>query len=325
MNTLNVDVFGENPDLSYSKQIGIAISVVNILFVTPFIYAIVWYERYGSNQNRTLINLFVISACWVAIINNIFLQIPEVIILFGFPLGQIFCTYILIVRNAIIIHYAVLAAAISIVKYLYVFVYKNPTGRNDNFWCFFVNSVVFLLGVISQFIFQFLPGKNPYFYYICMQRHPEPELQAKINYTQVLSLLVCLLIYCYVVLKIKLFKSKIFPQTNGTLNICTLPATSCMGHQLVGDLSSFATLATSLLTLMPIITVAFILNGTNPEKLGTFPYLWMIQFHLHGCPFIVCMLLSASHFMSQKKLRDAIFREIKQFLTTSHNMSHVLT
>jgi hypothetical protein len=44
-----------------SKMAEVLLSLVNIFAVTPFMYLIIWYERYGANHNRTLVNQFATS------------------------------------------------------------------------------------------------------------------------------------------------------------------------------------------------------------------------------------------------------------------------
>jgi hypothetical protein len=38
------------------RFLAITVSFVNILGITPLIVYIIWYEKYGTNYNRTLIN-----------------------------------------------------------------------------------------------------------------------------------------------------------------------------------------------------------------------------------------------------------------------------
>ena len=98
----NTTSFQEGLHMGTPEILGVIISIINITFVSLALYAIIWYERFGSNQNRTLINQFVTSACWIGIVHNIYLQISEVIISFGFPMPQLFCAMSLILKNTII-------------------------------------------------------------------------------------------------------------------------------------------------------------------------------------------------------------------------------
>ena len=281
--------------------LGVIISIINITFVSLALYAIIWYERFGSNQNRTLINQFVTSACWIGIVHNISFQISEVIISFGFPMPQIFCAISLILKNTIIIHYALHAAAISVVKYLYIFVFKNPSDRHDTFWCFFINASMFLNSSLSQFVYYILPGKNPYNYYICRQTIPSPGLTIKINFGFFTPLVVSLVVYLYVVFKIRHYKLKILPGK-----------VEKMGQDV--NLSNLTTLAIAFLTIVPIVTVAFILYLAPFEKLKTYPYNYLIQFHIHFSPFLIGLTFVIGHFMSSKRLRDTMGREVNQIV-----------
>jgi hypothetical protein len=46
------------------QAVEVVASLVNIFCVTPFMYFITWYEKYGANHNRTLINQFVASGAF---------------------------------------------------------------------------------------------------------------------------------------------------------------------------------------------------------------------------------------------------------------------
>ena len=51
--------------------LGVALSICNLFALTPFLYTIIWYERFGSDHPRTLINQLVASTCWNGIMHNI--------------------------------------------------------------------------------------------------------------------------------------------------------------------------------------------------------------------------------------------------------------
>jgi hypothetical protein len=38
-----------------------------IIFLVPFGYGIIWYERYGSDKKRILVNRLLTSLCWTGI------------------------------------------------------------------------------------------------------------------------------------------------------------------------------------------------------------------------------------------------------------------
>ena len=300
MKNSNSTSFISHFDMGIPEIFGVIISVLNMTFVNLSLYAIIWYERFGTKHNQTLINQFFTSACWIAIAHNIFLQIPGVFVSFGFSMGQFICGCILIMRNTIVMCFASHATSISVVKYLYIFVFKNPSDRHDTFWCFYVNSVVFFLAILSQFVFYFLPGKNPFFYYHCSKTTPPEGLKTKFNFIFYLILLVTLVVYVFVLFKIVCYKLKIFP-SNAAQNV-------------KDSLSNLKALAFAFLSFLPLLTCTYFLNQVSFENLKIFPYNYLVPFNLHFCPFLICLDFSLIHFMGNKILRDVIHREVNQIV-----------
>ena len=210
-------------------------------------------------------------------------------------------------------------SAISIVKYIYIFVKKYPSGQNDDFWCFFVNLVVAILAAISQFTFQFLPGRNPYIFYVCSGKMSDPSKPVKVNYPLQCSFLITVLIYLVVLVKKKLYNSKIlkFAAVAPIMsNNCILPTK--MGPHMKNTLANFVTLACILITVGPVVGISSVLNGVNPDKLGSDPYYQWVQFHQHLCPFLGTALLTASYYISHRKMRETIYREVKSIFHPFH-------
>ena len=47
-----------------SKVIFVIVSIVGGFVLLPLVYSIIWFEQFGSDKKRTLINKFVSSVCW---------------------------------------------------------------------------------------------------------------------------------------------------------------------------------------------------------------------------------------------------------------------
>ena len=213
------------------------------------------------------------------------------------------------------IQFTLLVSAISIVKYVYIFVQKNPSGQHDDFWCFFVNLNIAFLAALSQVTFQFLPGRNPYIFYVCSGQISDPDKPAKVNYPLQCSFIITIVIYSVVLVKIKLYNSKSLRSAavapiNGNHSF----APAKMGPQIKNALANFATLACILMTVAPIVAISAILNGVQPDKLGSDPYYQWVQFHQHIFPFLCTGLLTASYYISHQKMRETMYREIKSLL-----------
>ncbi len=63
------------------------------LVVPVFLYSIIWYERYGSDNKRTLLNKFASLACWAAIEYYLVAQMLEIITFLFAPLPAQFCLF----------------------------------------------------------------------------------------------------------------------------------------------------------------------------------------------------------------------------------------
>ena len=161
--------------------------------------------------------------------------------------------------------------------------------------------MILQLAFISQFVFQFLPGRNPYYYYVCLGKNPEQGLKPKLNFLLQTLLVTCFFLYLFVVIKIKHYNYKFM--RNNALTGSTIEKTK---------LSEFITSAITLVTMLVVLTVSIILNGTPGHKLITCPYYYLVQFHLHGGPFLFSFLLTLSRLLSNKQLREGIRREFKQ-------------
>ena len=192
-------------------------------------------------------------------------------------------------------------AATSLVKYIYIFVQKNPTGRNDDLLCFLFCISTTTLTLLSQTIFQMLPGKNPYLFYICCNQDPRHQGKVKLNIPFQLSFAATFIIYVFVLIRIKLYKMKHLSETNDT----------ALGKNLKSAMASIVGLALALATVAPAVMVSAFLNATDPEQLGNFPYYHLIQIHQHVIPFLATAMLTANSFVSNPKLRKTVLRQIQ--------------
>ena len=59
-----------------SKILALIVSIILSFLVPPFLYGIIWYERFGRDLKRTLINQLFGSICWYLIVSILILQLP---------------------------------------------------------------------------------------------------------------------------------------------------------------------------------------------------------------------------------------------------------
>ena len=261
---------------------GIALSICNLFALTPFLYTIIWYERFGSDHPRTLINQLVASTCWNGIVHNI-LVIPMSMFndLQG-PMTFGFCQIHFLLKSSIMMHFFLMLTIIIFVKYISIYVLKNPTEVLSDFWCFYSNILCTFLAVVSQIAFTVLPGKNPIFFHMCTGTNPTVlnTDQSKINLPfQVTGSLVFVSFIC-LFLRIKIVSKHsmagpLVKQKDGWM----LPPLKDILEK--NSMSSLATISLMLLSIFPSGSMHFAIFILSAEVLSTDPYQIIIHFHHH--------------------------------------------
>jgi hypothetical protein len=274
-------------------------------------YSIIWYERFGSDYRRTLLNQLISSICWNIVFQNM-VNVPLEIILTTFgPLGEAFCLSHMILKNGSTFHIYTLLTFLTSVKYLYIFVFKNPTGIHSQFWCFVINIITAIASVVTQIVYLIVPGKNPITFYICIGQVPGSvqDQPHKKNYPIILTLLFSIVWYLFVFTKIKIFKKKISPEiVQGQTNSWALPPASQSVEK--STLANIGTIALIFTTTIPVSIVYVILNNVlSPKMLDIYPYYMILHFFHQGFGFIFNFFLLFI-FISKSFMRNAILREI---------------
>ena len=63
----------------FSKYFSITLSIFLSVLVLPLLYGIIWYEKFGTDFKRTLINQLFGSICWYLFISIFILQFPATV------------------------------------------------------------------------------------------------------------------------------------------------------------------------------------------------------------------------------------------------------
>jgi hypothetical protein len=297
-------------ELNALKVYALVASFFNIFLVCPFFYLIIWYERYGSAHNRTLINQFVTSTCWSSVAYTVFGQIPEVLLSIFGPFSELFCFLHSVAKNTVLSQFVVLMTGISVVRYIYIFVIKNPSGQNDDFICFFTNLACTVNALVYQFVLHFMPGNNSHPYYFCSGTKPDPSKKKKMNYPITALTIICPIIYFFVLVKIKLYNrketAKIIPLS---LPSQSKPLPSTLGTIFQTSLADLATVAVELVITVPSLILVLYLGTKDIKYLND--HLHLVYFHFHGVPLIMIGMTLLNYLASNKKMRETLAREFK--------------
>ena len=302
----------------WSMTLGILTSLLNIAIVTPMSCSIIWYERFGSDYRRTLINQLVSSICWNIVLQNLITVPLEIMLTIVGPLGDMFCSIHMFLKYGSMFHIYTILTFMTLVKYLSIFVFNNPTGIQNNFWHFFINLIAVIALVITQTAYVIVPGKNPINFYVCIGQDPSivHHQQFKKNYPMISVLLINIVWYLFVFTKVKIFKKKIPSQTiqgqTSQANIWTiLPVNQAVEKN---TLANLGTIAMTFTTTIPLSIAYLILNHVSPKMLAVYPNFMILHFFHHGFGFILNLFLLLIFFSQSSSMRNALSREVKSIL-----------
>ena len=303
--------FSNAYDNDLFKALGIITSLLNFFVLTPFLYAIIWYEQFGSDHPRSLINQLVASTCWNGIVHNL-LNIPLLIFIDSFgPMSPSFCQLNYVLKNSIIIHLVLMIIFIIFAKYLSIFVLKNPTEICSDFWCFYLNILSLVLALVSQTAFILFPGKNPMDFNICTGTNPITfnRNKRKFNFLQHATAGVCIALFIMVCLRVKIFARNsvnVLGKPKAEHGWKLPPVAECLEKN---SMASLGTIGIMILSLLPTWFMHLVMLAIPPGVLSSHPYQILIHFHHHGYRF-VCNLLLLLAFFSRSAIRRSVFREI---------------
>ena len=125
------DLTQTNPPLILSLTIAITCTCI----CTPLFYCVIWFEKFGSDKKRTLINKLLTMNCWNGIGYLIFVQTLEILRFIYGPLPLIICNIKNVIKLSSIFALILNTDAALFANYAYIFWLKNPAAFQDKFWC----------------------------------------------------------------------------------------------------------------------------------------------------------------------------------------------
>jgi hypothetical protein len=141
-----------------SKIIGIVLTLLSMCINIPLYYSIIYFEKYGSDKKRTVLNKLVSSVCWCGVYFNVLGLVPEIVRYCSWPLPTFICAVHYLIKNIILIQVMLFYDTITILRYLFIFWLKNPSNFWDDFWTTYLNIWITTFAVISQVVHDLTPG-----------------------------------------------------------------------------------------------------------------------------------------------------------------------
>jgi len=175
-NTSNETIFSGMFKNRPSKIAAISISAFLLLANIVIWYGAIWFEHFGSDHKRTLVNKMFTSLCWTAIAGFLISSTDIVRYTVG-PFPWQVCYIQIYIKNILKTQCLLFYDSMALTRYIFIFWLKNPIAVDDGFWSLFVSCWIILSSMIINFVHGFLPGPQPLPYYTCGDLDPTSDLQ----------------------------------------------------------------------------------------------------------------------------------------------------
>jgi hypothetical protein len=288
-------------------------SIMLMLVSLVLCYSFIWYERFGVDAKRTILNLIFSLLTWTGIEFIILVTFLEWVRFVSGPMPHFPCWLHLTVKNTLAAKLMFFQTGLIISRYACIFWMKNPSACNDEFWCCFINRWVNIFSFLPHFVFAYLPGKRHTGYHMCTGADPAQDsmLPPKFNMIHYVIGFSSLAIHIIMGIRIFWYKHKIKNSVNDQ---------SCVQKNLFlnalekNSLSDFTTMTSGLVLLLSFGLLFFKYSQTEPQNFNSFPnYLMVYWVQLINAPFTISFILILS-FARNNEMRKIMTREATDFI-----------
>ena len=300
-----------------SKIIEILASLMNVIFVAPFYYYAIWYEKVGANHCRSLINQLVSSSCASGLAYILFAQSLDIMVTAFGPFSLMFCHFRRLLKSSITQQIFLMTTAISIVKYVFLFVLKSPPNSNMEFWNTYISLWTLIFSFLYQFVYQFLPGRNPINIYLCSGSLEKSliETPAKVNHFTRYAFIVCIAWFIFAAYKIQRYKKENHVHTI-SLSIHVqqdhhLDLSAALKDIFKNALVNISMMSMIFTCFIPALIIPAYLNNFSPEQFNSCPVYQLYHFMQHGMILLMTTSVIIIYYLSNPKMQKTIIAEMR--------------
>ena len=291
-----------------SKTLSIIFSFLSVPFIVALLYGIIWFERFGTDNKRTLINKLVASQCWAFIQFYSFCQTLDAISFIVGGLPRFVCFGQLILKTSYKTQFLLFFDSSILVQYLFIFWVKNPAAVNDDFWSHFVSMWIAGFSLIFNFAKFYIAHRQPIAYYICNAAMPDLDWSLPSHFGAHTELLT---IFTFIIIKLKIhnFKSNQVSTAMSTRSIFLKNFSLDAINR--SSISSFTINLIGLLIMSTFVFLGLKLNQMKPTQLNEYPNYLYIYFNQLILPNFVGILIVGLLYYKNSSMRESILSELK--------------
>jgi len=116
-----------------SKTIIITVSFVLTIVNALLLYGVIWYQKFGPDRGRTVLDEIFTSFCWICM-TALTIGITDAVRYIIGPFPKFLCSLILFIKGAIRMEIILFYDTLAIFRYILIFHRKNPMSLDEHFW-----------------------------------------------------------------------------------------------------------------------------------------------------------------------------------------------
>ena len=292
-------------NLNVAKVLYVTLCSVVIIVGTPMYYGAAWYEQFGHDKYRTLVNQLISFLCIVMVVHILVCVTGDICIAMFSPLSVWFCEIENYLKNSTLVIIILVIDFILIVKFVLIFYLKTPSIVHADFWNIFLRIWIIAFVFLNQFVHLYFPGKKALKFYICINDFPISDQHSRYKTRWVtialgfLSLVLCSSIY----IKIKLFVKKGASILNHNLiNIPTLK------KKKYANKKALVSICVAMITILPLF---LFFKQMDPLKMNQYPNYYTYWLVHSVSPFYISLFLIL-YYYDRTTMRKVLYRKTKE-------------
>ena len=337
----NEDFFEEMYSDSTLKQFTICIFFIGSIFGVLSEIGIIWYERNGNHNYRTVLNQLFSTISFVTISWIVFVYIPEGIRYLHGPLPAAFCDIHIFLKNFLGNCFILLLDCIICLRYIFIFKWGQFSVFDENLVACFLQISIVALSFWMTLVKHISVGRKPMNYYMCCGKDPnednvgegKDEIVRKYDTTGILAVL-SFTLHLILSTKIFLYQRRMEKREDnvelGRLNTRNSQGSNeAWGNHLEvkRKLSNFpksmADLTTTMLCLSSSLVLAIAtaaMNRTSPVDLNQYQNRWLAYFNQIIAFSFAISLICIQYYARNAAIRNVIWRNLKAYIPCPSNI-----
>ena len=330
------DFFGELYSDSSLKQMAIVIYFFGFFLGIILPIGIIWYERNGHHNYRTVLNQLFSSIAWIIICYHVLVYIPEGIRYLNGPLPTTFCDIHHFLKNFLACCFILLFDGIICLRYIFIFKWGKVSVFDDNLVASFIQMSVLTLSFWMSLVKRMSVGRMPLNYFMCAGKNPngnndpEPTDSTPRQYdTTVILVFLSFGLHLFASTKIFLYQRQMEKRTNdielGRMNDAPSSQNDQRRKVAWEDCEassvrrtsrlpkSMADLTTQMLCLIFLVGVAVLnmaINDKKPVELNQYENRWLVYFNQIIAISVALSGICFQYYAKNDGLRNAIWRNM---------------